>query len=256
MKINDILKVFNYYAPIEISKEYCQKFDGYDNVGIIVDTDKEITGVLFSLDLTEDAIIKAKENNCNLIFTHHPAIYSPLKNITHDMPIYKAIECGIGVISFHLNLDMAECGIDSHLANGLGANNPVLLENLSNGLGYGRLFDVKNKTLGDILELYKQEFKSERVIIYGNLQDRVYKIASFCGQGLNENTLELANEADLIVSSDVQHHVILKALSQNKKLMIVTHYSSEMYGFSKFYELLSEKLNKIKCVLNLESKYL
>ena len=255
MKINDILNILERYAPTTYSNEFVNKFDAYDNVGIIVDTDKDITGVLFTLDLTVESVKKAIDNNCNLIFTHHPAIYAPIKNISVDTPIYQAINNSIGVISFHLNLDVAINGIDHYLAEGLGGKDASILSTLEDGIGYGRKFTLNGENFSDVIDRYKTNFKSNRVIYYGDLTDKINTVATFCGQGLSEKTLEQVKGVDLIVSSDVQHHVILKALEMGVKLLIVTHYSSEFYGFSKVYDNLSNNLG-VKTYLNMENKYL
>ncbi len=255
MKINDVLNILEKYAPTSLSDAYVKKHDAYDNVGIIIDSDKDITGVLFSLDLTCDAVDRAIENNCNLIFTHHPAIYAPIKNITVDMPIFKAINNSIGVISFHLNLDIAKNGIDHYLAEGLGGKNCKILSLIEDGIGYGRQFNLDNTTFNDIVERYKTNFKTDKVVSYGNLNEKVSSVVTLCGQGLSEKTLEQAKGADLIVSADVQHHLILKAMELNIKLLIVSHYSSEFYGFRKVYDNLFDKLG-VKTILNVEDKYL
>ncbi len=255
MKINDILNILEKYAPTSYSNEYVLKFDAYDNVGIIVETDKDITGVLFTLDLTCEAVKKAIDNNCNLIFTHHPAIYAPIKNISVDTPIYQAIKNSIGVISFHLNLDVAINGIDHYLSEGLGGKNVKILSTIEDNIGYGRKFTLNGESFSSVIERYKNNFNSNKVIAYGDLNEKINTVASFCGQGLSEKTLEQAKDVDLIVSSDVQHHLILKAVEMGIKLLIVTHYSSEFYGFSKVYENLSKTL-KVKTYLNLEEKYL
>ena len=254
MKINDALKIFDNYAPQSLSKKFVEKFDAFDNVGVIVDMPNEITGILFTLDLTNDAIDLAIKNNCNLIFTHHPAIYAPIKNLTKDMPIYKAVNNSIGVISFHLNLDVAKLGIDYYLAKGLGGENAKILSIVEDDLGYGRVFDV-NLKFSEIIEKYKSEFNSNKVIAYGNLDDTIEKVATFCGAGLSGDSIDLASDCDLIISSDAKHHDIVKALEMNKKLLIVTHYSSEFYGFKKVYENLSSLFN-VKTMLNIEEKYL
>lgn len=255
MRINDILKILEEYAPTSLSESYVKKYDAYDNVGVIIDTDKDITGVLFSLDLTSKAVECAIKNNCNLIFTHHPAIYAPIKSISVDSPIYKAINNSIGVISFHLNLDIAKNGIDYYLADGLGGENCKILLSFDDDIGYGRQFNLDNPTFEEVIKRYKTNFKTDKVFAYGNLNEKVSSVVTLCGQGLSEKTLDTIKDADLIISSDVQHHIILKAMELNIKLLIVTHYSSEFYGFTKVYENLSDKLN-VKTVLNKEEIYL
>lgn len=255
MKINEIFNILNEYAPIELSSAFCSAIDGYDNSGIIAHTSEDITGVLFSLDLTENAVLKAIENGCNLIVTHHPAIYKPISSLNEGDALLKAINNKIGVISFHLNLDVARFGIDYYLANGLGGDNQEILIPLGNNVGYGRKFAV-NKTLNEIVERYKSEFSSNRVIVYGNLNEKVEKMATFCGAGLDESEINLASDCDLLLSADIKHHVILKALAQGKKLIEVTHYSSEFYGFNKFYQAIKDKLNGVKAVINLEKDFI
>ncbi len=255
MKINEIFNVLNEYAPIELSNAFCTAINGFDNSGIIAHVSEDITGALFSLDLTCKAVDKAIETGCNLIITHHPAIYKPISCLNDGDALLKALNNKIGVISFHLNLDVANEGIDYQLAKGLGAKNQEILIPLGENVGYGRKFTV-NQTLEEIAERYKKEFSSSKVMVYGNLNEKVDKMATFCGAGLDESEICLASDCDLLLSADVKHHVILKALSQGKKLIEVTHYSSEFYGFNKFYQVIKGKLQTIKCLINEEKEYL
>ncbi len=254
MKITELLTVFEKYAPLKLSSDFVNLTNGYDNSGVIINTTEDITGVVFALDLTLKAVDVAIKNGCNLIFTHHPAIYTPIKNIDENSAIYKAISNKIAVISFHLNLDCAKFGIDYYLAKGLGATNQKILLGLGENEGYGRVFEVKKQTFLEFVESFKKEFNSNRVITYGNLKDKISLVASFCGSGLDEEVIEKSANADLLVSSDVKHHLILEALSKNKKLMIITHYASEFYGFKHFYENIKDEL-KIKTLLNVEEDY-
>ncbi|MBO5926164.1 MAG: Nif3-like dinuclear metal center hexameric protein [Clostridia bacterium] len=257
MKINEVLKILNEYAPLKLSSEYVNKFNAYDNSGIIVDTQSEITGIVFSLDLTKKAIDVAIKNGANLIFTHHPAIYAPIKSIETDSPICYAISNKIAVISFHLNLDMAKEGIDNYLALGLGAEKITILQPLEDkNTGYGRLYKVNSQPFHSVVERYEKVFNSNKVITYGNLNEEVNTVASFCGSGLDDSTIELANSAELLISSEIKHHVILKALSSGKKLMSVTHYSCENYGFKRVYESLKGKFKGINLLYNEEEIYL
>ena len=81
MKLCEFYKIANELAPKTLSDEYCEKYDAYDNSGVLIDVGEEITGVLFSLDLTFAAIEEAIEKKANLIVTHHPAIYGKIDGI-------------------------------------------------------------------------------------------------------------------------------------------------------------------------------
>ena len=255
MKINDALKIFEEYAPKRLSDKFVEKLNAYDNSGVIIDTEKDITGILFALDLTMGAVDTAIKNNCNLIFTHHPAIYAPIKSLSVNSPIHKALSNNIGVISYHLNLDVAKFGIDYYLAKGLGAKDAKVLTDVEGGLGYGRTFDLGGIKFSEVINRYKREFNSTKVIAYGNLEDNINKVATFCGAGLDSESIDLASDCDLIVSSDGKHHDIVNALENGKKLLIVTHYSSEFYGFKQVYNNLSNSF-KVKTVLYEDDKYL
>ena len=64
MKINDIYTIINEYAPVELSNAFCNAINGFDNSGIIAHVSEDIKGVLFTLDLTINAVDKAIESGC------------------------------------------------------------------------------------------------------------------------------------------------------------------------------------------------
>jgi len=234
MNINKVLQILEEKAPIILSNEFCLKYGAYDNSGIIVGLDKEVTGVLFSLDLTNNAIETAIKSKCNLIVTHHPAIYKGVDVLLESDAVFKAIKNGIGVISMHLNLDGAKNGIDYWFSKGLGAKKEEILMPLSCG-GYGRTFSY-NKTFKEFVDNYERVFESKKYLIYGDVEDKIESVSSFCGAGFGEEEYALSKNSSLIVSSDIPHHMILKVIESGRKVMVVTHYASEVYGFKKFYE--------------------
>ncbi len=125
MKLNEVLQRLEEVAPVALSDEFCAKYKMYDNSGIIINCGADIKGALFSLDLSENAVRQAKNNGCNLIITHHPAIYGGISrfDLTADPQSKALAECissGISVISMHLNFDAAPNGIDYYLMLGLG----------------------------------------------------------------------------------------------------------------------------------------
>ncbi len=245
MQLKTIYNLCDRIAPFRLSDEYCSLFGAYDNSGILVDCGEEITGVLFALDLTVSAVNKAKELGTNLIVTHHPAIYAPLKRLSEDDPtsraVLEAIRANISVLSAHLNLDCAQGGIDEQLMWALGGKEGTVMHPLSHG-GYGRAYDV-NADMDTVVALAEEKFGSKRHTVYGN-EKKITRIASFCGAGMDEGTLAFAKAqgAQLIVTSDAKHHLILSALESGMNVLLLTHYAAETYGFEKYYEKLKEKL--------------
>lgn len=247
MNIKEIFSVLQNYAPISLSDEFVKLENGYDNSGIIVETTEDIKSVVFSLDLTVEAVNKAIESGAKLIVTHHPAIYAPITELTADSPVLMAANNKIGIISMHLNLDVAKRGIDYYLAKGLGGNNAKILTKLTeDGTGYGRIFDVNLSAL-EVEEKFRKEFNSNKTMLFAKEGAFIKKAASFCGSGLSEKELNLAGKADLLISADIKHHVLLAALEMGKSVLQVTHYASEVYGFKQFYLEIKKLLSDISC---------
>lgn len=257
MKLCEFYSVANELAPKALSDEYCEKYGAYDNSGILIDTGEEITGVLFSLDLSFAAIEKAIENKANLIVTHHPAIYGKIDGIRAGdfQPLGEklvvALRKGISVISMHLNLDGAKGGIDESLAQGIclsvgaGTSSPQnaqVMHPLSMG-GYGRAYDVEKTPIERLIENIKKTFQTERVCVYGTKKE-IGRVASFCGGGADEEAVAFAvnQGADAIISSDFKHHVITLALEKNLTVIALTHYASENYGFEKYYQKIRQSI--------------
>lgn len=99
--------------------------ESWDNVGLMVgDRNAIVTGVLTTLDVTEEAISYAIEHDCNLIVSHHPLIFKGLKQLSCDTAqgrmINQLIQHNIAVYSAHTNLDIAPGGLNDMLANQLG----------------------------------------------------------------------------------------------------------------------------------------
>ncbi len=235
------------YAPIKLSDELVALENGYDNSGIILDCDTDTKKVLFCLDLTHESVDYAIGKGCGIIVTHHPAIYRPIKGLNEQNPLLRCAFSGISVISMHLNLDCAREGVDFCLSKGLGGNDIKILTKLGEDVGYGRVASV-NATAGEIFELYKKEFSTEKAWLYGDENQKITKIASFCGSGLGEKEVDEAieNGAQIVVSADIPHHVLLSALEKGLCVLSCTHYSTENYGMKKFAEhfakILKEKI--------------
>ncbi|MDR0768851.1 MAG: Nif3-like dinuclear metal center hexameric protein [Dysgonamonadaceae bacterium] len=121
MKISQIIIELENYAPLSIQETF-------DNSGLqIGDTSREARGVLLSLDVTEKVVEEAINMNCNLIISHHPLLFKPVKKITGktytERCIIKACKHDIVVYASHTNMDNAFGGVNYHLARKIGLQN-------------------------------------------------------------------------------------------------------------------------------------
>lgn len=251
MKCEDVLKILGErVAPVALSDRFCKAYGLYDNSGIIINLNKEITGAVFSLDLSEAAVDMAVKLGYNLIVTHHPAIYGGISCIdilssSKSRAIAACIASGIGVISMHLNFDTAPQGIDYYLMKGLGGENGKVLSPVEGG-GYGRVYDVAPTPIYDYIKKVSAEFKTHRIVCHGESGFEVIKrVASFCGAGCDDGAIAFAKreKAGLFVSSDLKHHELAELAECGIPVLELTHYSAESYGLNKIYQNVKGELD-------------
>ncbi len=132
MKIQDITSFLETIAPLSLQ-------ENYDNAGLITgNADWECTGIITSLDATEEVVMEAIEKKCNLIVAHHPIIFSGLKKINGknyvENAVIAAIKNDIAVYAIHTNLDNVLKGVNGRMADKLGLINRRILQPKNNTL--------------------------------------------------------------------------------------------------------------------------
>ena len=114
MLIREIYEFINGIAPFSAAEEW-------DNCGLLIGSyNKECKKILLALDITQNVAKQAIEEGADLIITHHPAIFEPLKNIDFDSAVAKLTMAGICVISSHTCFDIAQGGMNDILCEKLG----------------------------------------------------------------------------------------------------------------------------------------
>jgi dinuclear metal center YbgI/SA1388 family protein len=125
MTIADIINELERFAPPALQ-------ESYDNSGLQAgDRNTECSGALLSLDCTEEVIDEAIREKCNLVISHHPLIFSPLKRLTGSNPVertlIKAIRNNVALYACHTNLDNVQNGVNKKIAEKLGLTNLSIL---------------------------------------------------------------------------------------------------------------------------------
>ena len=254
MKVKEVLQQFDKLAPLSLSHDAQKNIGFYDNSGLILDCATDTESVVVALDFTDDVIEYAKEVGAKLIISHHPAIYKGIRSVTGSY--VKAIAAGITVYSAHLNLDSANGGIDDTLARFAGAKDTRILTHVNETNGFGRVFSVPETTCENLVNRLIAQLHTDKYMFFGNKDKKVNTVATFCGAGLGEEGISNASEADLLISADIQHHVLLAALNQGKCVLQLTHYASEAFAMKTFVEELFEKEINIKCYFYVDKRFL
>ncbi len=109
----------------------------YDNPGLQVGREKErIKKVLFCLDCTPGAVKTAAEQNCGLIFSHHPLFFKKFRSLKssdyYGSIAMELVRRGIACYSAHTNFDNMENGLNDYAAEIMGLLEAVPLRSCLN----------------------------------------------------------------------------------------------------------------------------
>ncbi len=107
--------------------------ESYDNAGLITGSPQwECTGIIVSLDATEEVVREAVEKGCNLVVAHHPILFRGLKKINGNDYVEKAIiyaiKHDVALYAIHTNLDNIKEGVNGKIADRLGLVNRSMLQ--------------------------------------------------------------------------------------------------------------------------------
>lgn len=208
----DVLKAMETYAPVELAEDW-------DNVGLLVENRGELTGILTALDIDEDVIREAQALNCNLIVTHHPVIFDPLKRMEADGLVFRLIENGMGAVCMHTNLDAAPIGVNEVLARLLN------IENRQAFIPCGRIGDVPETSAAELAQKCTINLGAAVKYVDGGKPIRRVAVISGAGGSLMEEALKAG--ADALVTGEGSHHVALDAKLAGLTLIVAGHYATE-----------------------------
>jgi len=132
MLVSDIIKILEEFAPLSLQ-------ENYDNSGLLIGSkNSSITGILLTIDITEDVVNEAIEKKCNFIISHHPLIFKPIKRLTNETEtqrcIVKLLKNDIAVYAAHTNFDNVIEGVNAKIADKIGLKNRSVLLPISDKL--------------------------------------------------------------------------------------------------------------------------
>jgi len=233
--VRDVYEYINAFAPFYTA-------ESWDNSGLLVEAKgAEIDKVLIALDITTDVVEEANEIGANLIVSHHPVIFEPLKRIASDDVVYQLAKHDISAICAHTNLDVAQGGVNDILAHRLNLQNIQPLEPLdSNGLSLGRIGELNNTMdCAAFLDSVKKELGCSG-LKYTQGCTQIKRVAVCGGAGASFVYRAAQLQADALVTADSKHNILLDAKKLGITLVDAGHYCTEQVVLQP----LAEKLRK------------
>ena len=233
----------------ELYEKLCERIpehlaEEWDNDGLMCcsDDQREVKKALVTLDVTEDIVDYAVSHGFDLIVSHHPLIFKPLKNVTENShvsrKVIKLVKHDIAVISFHTRADKVDGGVNDVLADILGIKNAVPF-----GEGdLGRIGTLKEElNMEDFSYLLKGLLDCDGVKVADALIP-VQKVAVVGGDGKSYVSAALKAGADTFVSGRIGYNVMAEAGEMGINLIEAGHFFTEQ-PVTQFFQTLLHRLD-------------
>ena len=249
MKLKDITNIIEKWSPLD-------QAETLDNVGLLVgNPNNNVDKALITIDATEDVIDEAINQNCNLVITFHPIIFSGIKQITEktyvERVVEKAIKNDINIYAIHTNLDNNPKGVNYKIAKRLSLKNTsLLLKKDNNEFGMGMIGELNNELSEfEFFEFLKLKMNVKHIKHSPLLGKKIKKIAVLGGSGSFAIEEAIRQKADCYVTADLKYHDYFKA---EKKIILadIGHYESEHFTKQLILDFLNEKIPKFACIIS------
>jgi dinuclear metal center YbgI/SA1388 family protein len=241
--VGEIAHVLEQLAPLALAEEW-------DNVGLLVgDADWPAARVMTCLTVTPETVAEAIERKAQLIVSHHPLPFRPIKSITSATTpgklLLQLIRGSIALYSPHTAFDSASAGINQHLAIGLGLQEirPLTPSASDPEVGVGRCGLVGEPlTLDELAERTKNFLSADAVRVVGHPEQSVNRVAIACGSGGSLLDHAIAAECDGLVTGEMTFHHCLEAEARGVQVVLAGHFASERFALLSLADYLTDQL--------------
>lgn len=224
MKISELCAYIDGLYPRTLSCEW-------DNDGLMccADTSADVKKAFIALDATEETVMMASEQGCDLLLTHHPMIFRGVRSVCGDnfagRRIISALKSNVSVISLHTRLDAGKDGVNDCLVRALGyeadgsfgdADSPSL----------GRYFDIPGGVGAEEFALCcREKLAAPAVELYGG--GNVRRICAVGGSGGDFIRPAMDIGADLLLTGECSYNAALDAAQDGLCVITAGHFYTE-----------------------------
>ena len=232
MTITQLYHTFDALLPTELS-------DSWDNDGLMLSPhpEKEIKHAAIALDCTPALLpelyhMASEGHPVDVIITHHPLIFTPLKSIVNPFLI-ELIQMGIAVMSFHTRLDRAEGGVSDCLAKKINLKNIRPF-----GDGAGRIGEIEPCLPRDFACHVQRQLEAPHIALSSE-NGIIRTVAVVGGAGDDYAEAALAAGADILVTGEAHYH---RMITGGSPLNLITagHYHTEFPVTARLTEIVSD----------------
>ncbi len=250
MKIKDIIELLEGKAPLSLQ-------ESYDNSGLILGNPEfDVSKILISLDADISSLTYAIEQSCQLVLSHHPAIFSGLKNFARNtkeaMVLIKAIKNDVALYSSHTNFDSANGGLTDLLCEKLGIKNIKVIRRrfiTSEGTGSGRFGDIDPTSGQEFIESVKSNLSIDVIRYVGQIPETISKVAIYNGSYDSSIVEDLKGICpDVLITGDLKYHDAQELMGYGIFTIDAGHYGTEIIFVEEMTKLIKESFSELEVI--------
>lgn len=251
MTVQDIYNVLDAYAPFSLQ-------ESYDKSGLLAgDPQQPVKRILLTLDITVPVIKEAAARRADLVISHHPVIWDPLRTVTPAHPVWHLVRHNIAAICSHTCMDIAEGGLNDYIGNlmaksFLPAKEWQPLVQLPGSRTLGRVAALAEAwEAEDLAERLKEVFHCHSLRYYeGEKAQEIRKIAWCSGSGGDLIPDAIAAGADALITGDCKHSVWADAQNRGFTLFDCGHFETEVPVVKLFADIIGKAAPEIELLIS------
>ena len=241
MKVREVAAVIEEFAPLSLQ-------ESYDNSGLIVGRlDDEVNKALLAVDVTEEVLAEAVAEGCDMIITHHPIVFHPMKRFNSasvtERCVEEAIRRGIVLYAAHTNLDSAPQGMSWRVAEMLGLEKLEVLQTTNDaGAGFGVVGELPNAMPSEEFMRSVMERFGVKALRHSDIvKPEVSRVAVCTGAGASLIDVARESGADIYLTADLKYNDFMR--HENRIILAdMGHFESEYCAIQILFDILSKKL--------------
>lgn len=236
MKCLELIQKLETLAPPACACEW-------DNVGLLAGWhEKEIRRVMIALDATDEVVEAAVRMRADLLLTHHPMIFKPLKKVNDGdfiaRRVMELIQYNVNYYAMHTNFDAAPGCMADLAADRLGLTDQSVLEVMGTMETEGKTVEYgigkvgllpSPMTVKEVALAVKERFGLPFITVYGEeaVKETVSRVAIAPGSGKSSISYAEKAGAEVLITGDIGHHDGIDAAANHLAVLDAGHYGIE-----------------------------
>ncbi len=218
-----------------------------DGLAVCLDPDMEVTKVVAAVDTSLAAIRFAAEQGAQMVISHHPFIYDPIKRLSPENPacarVIAAVRQGVNVMGFHTRLDAVDGGVNDCLCQRLGFPKGIPF-----GDNCGRYLELEREySFAELSALVGEKLGTQSL---GGIDSgkKIKKLAMLGGSGKSFLMEAYSTGADAFLTGEVAHSTLIDARQLGISIICATHYYTEAVVVPRIAALVKEGFPQVEAV--------